>query len=177
MAPGTLKHVLPARTLIVLAVVCVFSLGFVFLFLLPEYRAVDNLGRLLVERGAALETRRQMVPVVRALKDAQARMPAVGAAAELQRMPLSDVGRLTEIFDALAAPHGLRVTAVSPDASSVSRDGVLAVRLGLLGQADGFRNFLLSLGRFGPLVKVESATTLMGRDGREFTMKCWLAVQ
>ena len=101
----------------------------------------------------------------------------VGKVGGKDTLPLAEVERLTTIFDALAGPHGLRLSAVSPDAASVTRDKLMAVRLAFSGTPAAAREFLLDLGGFGPLVKVESVTTVFGREGREYTLKCWLAVR
>lgn len=177
MTLSEIRQLLPARTLVTLTVGVVVALGFVAVFLIPEYRAVETLGRQVEELKSSLAIRRQLEPVARTLKEAQAQVPAVGPVGGEGRLPLADVGRLATIFDGMATPRGLRVSAVSPDASSVTRDGLLAVRLGFLGPPAGFRDLLLALGGFGPLVKIESVTTTAGREGREYTVKCWLAVQ
>jgi|GEM_PF-2414916 len=177
MAPADIRRLLPARTLAFLAVGAALALGYSAVFLFPQYRAVEALRRQVAELAASVEMRRQLAPVARALRDAQAPLPPEVEPRGGERLALAEIGRLTVIFDEMAAPHGLRVTAVSPDPASVTRSGLLAVRLGLTGEAAGFRDFLLDLGRYGPLSAVESATTMAGREAREYTVKCWLAVQ
>ena len=177
MTLAEIRHALPVRTLVTLAVGAAVALGFLAVFLAPEYRSIEALTAKTDELRLALEERRQLEPVVKALTDAQSKVRAVGPVGGQTKLPTSEVGRLTAVFDAMAGPLGLRVVSVSPDAASVTRDGLLAVRLGLLGQPEAMRRFMLALGEYGPLVKVESATTLFGRDGREFALKCWLAVQ
>ena len=177
MTLAEIKHALPARTLVTLAVGAAVALGFLAVFLAPEYRDIETLTAKTAELRATLDERRQLEPVVAALTDAQSKVRSVGAVGGRTKLPVAEVGRLTAVFDGLATPLGLRVVSVSPDASSVTRDGLLAVRLGLLGQPEAMRRFMLALGEYGPLVKVESAATLIGREGREYTLKCWLAVQ
>lgn len=172
-----IKKRLPARTLVLLGIGLLIALGFVAVFLVPEYREAERLRREIAVTRANLETRRQLEPVMKALREAESGMPQVGETGGAGRLALSDVGRLTDVFDGMATSLGLRVASVSPDASSVTKNGLLAVRLGLVGQADAFREFLLALGRYAPLVKIESANTMIGRDGREYSLKCWLAVQ
>jgi len=177
MTLAEIKNLLPARTLGFLIAGAVIAVGFVAVFIIPDYREAEALRRQIGEERANLEMRRQLLPVTQSLRQAQAGLPTVGPVGGGERLPLADVGRLADIMDTLGAPLGLRVTRVSPDPASVTRDGVLAVRLGLLGQAEAFREFLLALGRYGPLVKVESVSTMVGRDGREYLVKCWLAVR
>lgn len=172
-----IRNLLPARTLGFLIAGAVIAVGFVAVFIIPDYHEADALRRQIAEARANLEMRRQLLPVAQSLMQAQAGLPTVGPVGGGERLPVADVGRLADIMDKLASPLGLRVTRVSPDPASVTRDGVLAVRLGLLGQAEAFREFLLALGRYGPLVKVESVATLVGQDGREYALKCWLAVR
>ena len=172
-----IRHALPARTLATLAVGAAVALGFVLVFLLPEYRDVESLTAKVAAMRSTMELNHQLEPVVKALAEAQAKVRAVGVVGGQGKLPLAEVERLTAVFDSLAQPLGVRMTAVSPDASSVTREGLVAVRLAFLGPPDAVRQFMLSLGGFGPLVKVESATTMFGREGREYTMKCWLAVQ
>lgn len=177
MTLAEIRHALPARTLATLAVGAAVALGFAMVFLLPEYREVNFLTAKVAEMKSLLEQNRQIEPVAKALAEAQAKVRAVGVVGGQSKLPLGEVERLTAVFDSLAKPLGLRMTGVSPDASSVTREGLLAVRLAFLGPPDAVRQFMLSLGGYGPLVKVESATTMFGREGREYTMKCWLAVQ
>lgn len=177
MILAEVKHALPARTLATLAVGAAVALGFLAVFLVPEYREVEALTAKVAELRATLEESRQLEPVVKALTEAQAKVRGVGAVGGQAKLPVAEVGHLPAVFDGLAAPLGLRVTTVSPDAASVTRDGLLAVRLAVLGQPEAVRRFMLALGEYGPLVKVESATTMFGREGREYAMKCWLAVQ
>ena len=177
MTLAEIKHALPARTLVTLAVGAAVALGFLAVFLLPEYRTIESLTAKTAELRTALEERRQLEPVIKALSDAQSKVRAVGTVGGQTKLPVTEVGHLTAVFDAMGTPLGLRVVSVSPDASSVTREGLLAVRLGLLGQPEAMRRFLLALGEYGPLVKVESPTTFFGQQEREYTLKCWLAVQ
>ena len=177
MSLAAIRHVLPARTLATLAVGAAVALGFLTVFLLPEYREVERLTVQAASLRQTLDERAELEPVAKALSEAQSRVRDTGAVGGLDKMPLADVERLTAIFDELAKPFGLRVATVSPDAASVTRDALLAVRLGFVGPPDGARRFMLALGGFGPLIKVESAATVYGREGREFSIKCWLAVR
>ncbi len=177
MTLADLRRRLPPRTLAYLAVGALVVAGFVLVFLIPEYREADRLRREIAAIRESIEAQQRLMPVRESLRRIEGQLPSVGPVGGQERLPLSDVARLTDIFDSLAQPTGLRVTQVSPDPASVTRDGLLAVRLNLTGQADAFREFLLALGRYGPLAKVESVGSLMGRDGREFSVKCWLAVR
>ena len=177
MTLAEIRHALPPRTLATLAVGAAMALGFLAVFLVPEYQAIEDLTAKTAELRETLEERRQLAPVVKALIAAQATVRDVGAVGGHTKLPVAEVEHLTRVFDDLAKPLGLRVVSVSPDAASVTRDGLLAVRLGLVGQPEAMRRFMLVLGEYGPLVKVESAATLYGREGREYTLKCWLAVQ
>lgn len=177
MTFAEIKKRLPARTLVLLGVGVLIALGFVAVFLIPEYRESERLRREIAVIRANLETRRQLEPVVRALREGEAGMPQIGDVGGGARLPLSEVGQLTDVFDGMATSLGLRVASVSPDASSVTNNGLLAVRVGLVGEADAFREFLLALGRYAPLTRIESANTVVGRNGREYSVKCWLAVQ
>lgn len=172
-----IKSALPVRTLITLAVGAAVALGFVAVFLIPEYREIESLTAQTAALQTSLEERRQLEPVVKALAEAQSRVQAVGAVGGQSTLPVAEVGRLTTIFDGLAEPLGVRLTSVAPDASSVTKGGLLAVRLSFLAQPEAARRFLLTLGAYEPLVKVESASTAFGREGREYTLKCWLAVK
>ena len=177
MTLAEIKQALPARTLATLVVGAAVALGFLVVFLVPEYRDIEDLTAKSAELRLALEERQKLEPVIKTLADAQAKVRGVGTVGGQTKLAVAEVGRLTAVFDAMATPLGLRVVTVSPDAASVTRDGLLAVRLGLLGQPEAMRRFMLELGGYGPLVKVESAATLIGREGREYTLKCWLAVQ
>ncbi|MHC1712392.1 MAG: hypothetical protein AB9872_09600 [Solidesulfovibrio sp.] len=172
-----LKKRLPARTLTTLVAGVVLALGFLAVFIIPENREAEQLRRKIAETQSTLAMRRQLQPVAIALKQLETTLPTVGPVGGGARLPLADVSRLPDIFDAMATPYGLRMASVSPDPSSVSTAGELAVRLGVMGQAEAFRDFLLSLGRYGPLVRVESITSMIGREGREYSVKCWLAVE
>lgn len=172
-----MRQALPPRTLLTLAVGAAVALGFLAVFLLPEYREIEQLTVRTAALRQTLDDRVQLEPVAKALGETQAKVRDVGQVGGRDKLPLADLERLTAIFDALAKPHGLRLSAVSPDAASVTRDGLLAVRLAFLGTPEAARQFMLDLGGFGPLVKVESAATVFGREGREFTLKCWLAVR
>ena len=177
MTLADVRNSLPPRTLLTLAVGAAVALGFLAVFLLPEYREIEQLTVRTAALRQTLDDRVQLEPVAKALGETQAKVRDVGQVGGRDKLPLADLERLTAIFDALAKPHGLRLSAVSPDAASVTRDGLLAVRLAFLGTPEAARQFMLDLGGFGPLVKVESAATVFGREGREFTLKCWLAVR
>ena len=177
MTLAEMRNALPPRTLLTLAVGAAVALGFLAVFLLPEYHEIEQLTVRTAALRQALDERAQLEPVAKALAEAQGKVRDVGQVGGQGKLPLADVERLTAIFDELAKPHGLRLSAVSPDAASVTREGLLAVRLAFLGTPEAARQFMLDLGRFGPLVKVESAASVYGREGREFTLKCWLAVR
>ena len=177
MTLAAIRSALPPRTLLTLAVGAAVALGFLAVFLLPEYKEIEVLTARTASLRQALDERAQLEPVAKALAVAQSKVRDVSPVGGRDKLPLADVERLTVIFDELAKPHGLRLSAVTPDAASVTREGLLAVRLAFLGTPEGARRFLLNLGGFGPLVKVESAATVFGREGREYTLKCWLAVR
>ncbi len=172
-----LRRRLPPRTLGYLVVGALLAGGFLALFIIPDYRQAKAMTAEIEQLRATLEVRRQMAPVVQSLAKAQSSLPAVGTAEKPAKLPLADVGRLAVVMEELAAPYALRLTRVSPDPASVTRDGLLAVRLGLMGEPDKFREFLLALGRYAPLVRIESVSTVVGREGREYAVKCWLGVQ
>ncbi|MEA4856763.1 MAG: hypothetical protein AAGU21_10440 [Solidesulfovibrio sp.] len=176
MTFAELKRRLPPRTLAFLAVGALIAGGFMAIFIVPDYRQCKVLAAENEGLRATLEVRRQMVPVVESLKKARASLPEVEGMAGKERLPLAEVGQLASVMDGMAVPLGLRLTQVSPDPSSVTRDGLVAVRLVLLGEPDKFRDFLLALGRYAPLAKIESVVTHVGHDGREYRVKCWLAV-
>ncbi len=177
MTPTEIRRLLPARTLVLLLAGAVIAVGFVALFIVPDSREAESLRSQIGQLRDNLDLRRQLLPVAQSLKEAQAGLPPAGPVGGNDSLPLADMGRLAGIMDGLAAPLGLRVTRVSPDPASVTRGGLLAVRLGLAGRPEAFREFLLSLGRFGPMVKVESLSTTVDREGREYALKCWLAVR
>ena len=177
MAPLDIRRLLPARTLAMLAAGAILALALLLGGLLPQYREAETLRRQVAELSATLEARRQLAPVAKALAEAQVPSPPEVEVRGGERLSLAEVGRLATIFDAMATPHGLRVSTVSPEPSSATRNGLLAVRLGLTGDAAAFRDFLLDLGRYGSLSAVESVSTTAGRDAREYAVKFWLAVQ
>ena len=171
------KGRLPARTVVTLVTGALVAVGFVVVFLMPEYRESAQLRLRIAELRADLDLQRQLVPIRAALRQAEAGLPPADLTVKPASLPLAEVGRLTEIMTELAKPSGLTVDAVSPDASSVGKNGRLAVTARLRGSMEAMREFLLALCRFAPLVKIESAATQVGRDGRELSLKCWLAVR
>lgn len=177
MKLSEIKRRLPPRTLGLLIAGAVIAAGFMALFIVPDYHVARELRGEVGRLQASLAMRRQLAPVATLLIQAREHLQQVGPVGGNATLPLSDVGRLNTIFGDMAAPLGLRVTRVSPDPSSVTRKGLLAVRFGFLGPAEAFREFMLTLGRYGPLVKVESVSTMAGADGREYAMKCWLAIK
>jgi hypothetical protein len=177
MNVAELKKRLPPRTLFTLAAGGLLALGFVAVFLIPQYREAERLRLDIAAARSSLGMRRQLEPVALAIKQLEAAIPTVAKVGDGKPLPLAEVGRLTTVFDDMATSLGLSVSSVSPDASSVAKGGLLAVRVGLVGEATAFREFLLSLGSYGPLTSIESASSMMGRDGREYAVKFWLAVQ
>lgn len=176
MTLAELKRRLPPRAMGFLVVGALIAFGFMALFIVPDYHHSQDMTQENGRLRTSLEVRRQLLPVVEALRKAEAALPAVGAKTGATRLPLSDVGKLNTIMADLVASSGMQLTQVSPDPSSVTRDGILAVRLGFLGDPDKFRDVLLALGRYAPLVKIESVVSSVGQDGREYRVKCWLAV-
>ena len=177
MTFAEIKRRLPPRTLGFLAAGAVIAVGFMVVFIIPDYHAAGELRSQIAQLQASVAVRRQLLPVAQSLKKAQDSLPAAGPVGGNAVLPVSEVGQLNTIFTDMITPLGLRVTRVSPEPSSVTKNGLLAVRLGLQGPPDAFREFLLRLGRYGPLVKLESVTTTVGSDGREYTLKCWLAIK
>jgi hypothetical protein len=168
---------LPARTVALLVAGVLLTGAFVAVFLLPEYRQAARLRQAIAETRADIAVQTRLAPVRARLRQAEAALPESGLMARPEPLSLTDVGRLVEIFDDLAKPTGLRLTAVMPEANSVGKNGLLAVDLRLLGPLGATRDFFTALGRFAPLVAIESATTLVGQDGRELALKCWLVVR
>lgn len=177
MILSTLRQRLPARTLGTLLVGVLLAVCFLLVFVIPEYREAARLRIRIAETKLDIDVRTRLAPMLAKLAKAEAGLPKSNLPAKPEPMPLADVDRLTELLDALAKPVGVRLAAVTPQANSAGKNGLLAVDLRLLGNMDGFHDFLVALGRFGPLVSVESATTMVGADGRELLLKCWLAVR
>ena len=65
------------------------ALGFLVVFLVPEYQSNAALTDKTAELRLALDDRRQLEPVVKTLADAQAKVRAVGA--------VGDLGAFTEL--------------------------------------------------------------------------------
>jgi len=168
---------LPARTLITVLVGIFFAAAFVIVFWLPNYQAASLLRREIVALRAEVAFQQQLVPLQVKLRQAEASLPSDLPTVKVEPLPLSELGRLAERIGDLAKPAGLQVAAVSPEASSAGKQGLLSVRMRLLGPMDGVRSFLVALGGFGPLVEIQSASTKVGQDGRELTLTCWLAVR
>ena len=177
MTLADLKRRLPPRTLGYLVAGALVACAFLALFIIPDSHKAKALAVEIEQLRTSLEVRRQMQPVMQSLSKARSALPAVAATEKPGRLPLGDVGRLRASMDDLGAPSGVRMTRVSPDPASVTRDGLLAVRLRMLGEPQKFREFLLALGRYAPLVRIESVSTVVGGDGREYAVKCWLGVQ
>lgn len=177
MTFAEIKRRLPPRTLGVLAVGAAIAVGFLVVFIIPDYHSARVLRDQIGQLKTSLDVRRQLLPVVQSLKKAQASLPVAEAVGGNAALPVSEVGQLHTIFEDMIKPLGLRVMRVSPEPTSVTKNGLLAVRLGLQGPAEAFREFLLVLGRYGPMVKLESVSTTVGADGREYALKCWLAIK
>lgn len=172
-----LKGRLPARTLAVLVSGVVVAVGFVAVFLIPEYREASLARFRIAALRSDLDIQRQLAPVRASLKVAEASLPADDVLVTPEALPLSEVGRLVEIIGDMAKPLGLSVDGVTPEAASAGKNGRLAVKVQLRGAMESLRAFMLALCQLPSLVKVESASTQMGQDGRELTLKCWLAVR
>lgn len=177
MNAATLRQRLPARTLVTLLVGLLLAVGFLLVFVLPEYRDAARLRDAITETRLDIDIRTKLAPMLAKLAKVEAELPKDEKPAELKPMPLTDVDRLTELLDELAKPAGVRLAAVTPQANSAGKNGLLAVDLRVLGAMSGLHAFLAALGRFESLVSVESATTMVGGDGREMLLKCWLAVR
>lgn len=174
---STLRQRLPARTWGILLVGVLLAVCFLFVFMIPEYRHAARLRVRIDEAKRDVAIRAKLAPFLARLRKAEAELPKNVTASKPTPMPLADVDRLTELLDALAKPVGVRLAGVTPRANSAGKNGLLAVDLRLLGPVGGLHDFLLALGRFDPLVSVASATTMVGPDGRELLLKCWLAVR
>ncbi len=177
MTLAEVKKRLPPRTLGLFAVGAALALAFVAVCIIPYSHMIDELQGEIGRLRATVEERKQLAPVLAALNAARNDLPEVEAVVARKPLPLGDVEKLSGIMDTMARPLGLRVTRVSPDPMSVTRSQLMAVRLGLAGEAPNFRQFLLALGRYAPLVRIESVVSSVGDVGREYKVKCWLAVR
>ena len=153
------------------------AVAFLFVFVIPEYREAARLRVRIAETKLDVEVRTRLAPVLAKLVKAEAALGKIDLPSKPVPMPLAEVDQLTARFDAMAKPLGLRLMAVTPQANSAGKNGRLAVNLRLLGTMDGFHEFLTTLSRFAPLVSVESSATVVGEEGRELLLKCWLAVR
>lgn len=177
MRLADLSKRLSARILATVVAGVLVALGFLAVFVIPEYREAGRLRQQIVVAKADIEIQSRLAPLRAKLTKAESVLGLGGLTVKAEPMPLRDVGRLTEIVEGLAKPAGLRVASVSPEPNSAGRNGLLAVNIRLLGAMAAIREFLLSLCRFGPLVSIESATSVVGADGRELSLKCWLSVR
>lgn len=171
------KTRLPARTVVTLLVGIFFAAAFVIVFLLPDYRGAARLREGIAALRTEVALKQTMVPLQLRLGKAEVLLPKTLPSVKLTPLPLAELNRLSERIGELAGPAGLQVVSVAPEAASAGKNGLLSVRLRLLGPITGIRTFLLALGRFGPLVSIQNASTKVGADGRELTLTCWLAVR
>jgi hypothetical protein len=177
MKIAELSRRLPPRTVMTLFTGAVVAVGFLVVFVIPEFREAGRLREAIAGIKADIDIQTRLAPVRAKLRKDASVLPKSGELPTIEPMPLSDVGRLTELLDELAKPAGVRLAAVTPEANSAGKNGMLAVDLRLLGSLGAMHEFLLGLTRFPPLVSIESATTMVGQDGRELALKCWLAVR
>jgi hypothetical protein len=121
MTLAELKRRLPARTLATLVAGLVVAVGFVAVFLIPEYRAAAALRLRIAALRSDIEIQRQLAPVRANLKKIEASLPSGNLRVEPEPLPLSEIGQLAVIMGGMAKPLGLTVDSVSPDASSVGK--------------------------------------------------------
>lgn len=174
---GNFTGRLPARTVATVVVGILFAVGFVIVFLIPDYREAARMRQERIELQAEINLQKQLVPLREKLLKADATLAKGNFLVKAEPLPLSEVGQLTARIGDMAKPAGLRVASVSPEVEAAGKRGLLAVHLRLLGPIGGMRDFLLSLARFGSLVAIEKASTKLGQDGRELTLTCWLTVR
>lgn len=144
---------------------------------LPAVRASASLRQGIADAEAKLSLATQLAPVAAELTRLEAALPDIGPLPSGTALSLAEVGRLPEVFAAMAAPLGLHLVAAAPDPGSAGIGGAVALRLELEGDPGRFREFLLALGGYGPLVGLESVATEMHRNVRGYHVTCWLAVQ
>ena len=160
-----------------LAVELALVLGLAVALWLPAVRDAAGLRRQIEAREGVLAEAGALAPVAAELDGLEAALPEVGEVPQRTPLPLEAVGRLPEVFAAMAAPFGLRLVTAAPDPGSAGLDGAVAMRLALEGDPDKFRSFLLALGNYGPLTGLESVSTEVQRNVRGYGVTCWLAVQ
>lgn len=171
-----IKAKLSMRTVATLVVGAFFAAAFAIVLVLPEYQANSRSQDAIATLRAEVALQKELLPLLGALRKAEAALPENIPAAKLEPLPLAELSQLSGRIGDLAATAGLQVITISPEASSVGKHGLLSVRMRLSGPMEGVRAFLLGLGEFGPLVSVQNATTKVGSNGRELDLTCWLAV-
>lgn len=129
--------------------VCLGALAvFFWVLVLPRMDTVDRLDAEIAEARAVIARQDKLFPLYAGISADLARADVVPLP-ELRGglLALEDIPRIPDMLGELARAHGLEVRAVTPAPESLDVEaGTLETQCVLLGDLDGVRRFLASLG-------------------------------
>jgi hypothetical protein len=178
MKKGKTGPLVPAQSLVLLALCGAGVVGFLLLVILPADRASAELDREIVALTARVEEQKVLSPVFKALfEKARSPVKAGGPAPVRAKLSRADIAALPKRLQEMAAAHRLAVREVVPDINTLTdASGRLSMKIQAQGRFADLRGFLLDVGAlpfFDGLEEVDVRGVEGG--GEEATLKVWLA--
>jgi hypothetical protein len=147
MRKGKLGSILPAQSLVLLALGAAAILAFIFLIIFPEQRLVADLDREIAEMTARIEEQRVLTPIFTSLF-AKTKAPAALGLPKPTRSKLArdEIGGAMKHLQELAAAHKMAVRELTPDVTTLTDASThFFVQLLASGQFMDLRGFLIDI--------------------------------
>ena len=162
-----------------LLIICVAGL-LILLFggIVPAARNTEDTRAEIESLRAELQKREALLPVYALLRQqAETAPPDHLIVPEPRRLPLDELPGVPALLEEMAAANGLELVSATPQVRALSegRDG-LRVDARLRGEFLPMRDFLLSLGGFPSMERLEGVSVMAVDAGRELRVTIWLKI-
>ena len=151
--------------------------AFVFLIIIPNNNAGDELDREIKKFNERIEQQRILRPVFESLlQRAKKKSPTALPTVKKEKLERDDINRVSALLQEMAGRHQLEVRDIRTDVNEIMKNtGFLLIQVRAVGDFMNFRDFLLDLGTIPALEQVEEINLNAIAGTREYRLKIWMA--
>ncbi len=152
-------------------------LGFFILIIIPNQNTAAELDQEILKINDHLEQQRMLRPVFESmLEGAKKKQPTNLPATKIVKLDRGDITQISELLQDIAGRRDLKILDIGTDANEIMNNtGYMLMRIHATGDLMKFREFLMDLGTFPSLEKIEEIKIRAIEGSREYKLKIWMA--
>jgi len=150
---------------------------FFILIIIPNQNTAAELDQEILKINDHIEQQRMLRPVFESmLERAKKKQPTNLPATKIVKLDRGDITKISELLQDIAGRRDLKILDIGTDANEIMNNtGYMLMRIHATGDLMKFREFLMDLGTFPSLEKIEEIKIRAIEGSREYKLKIWMA--